>query len=169
MATLEIGPLSTFLEEEEIASIASALEEGGWPKLEESDEDAALIEGRLDEDLLADFMDQLEANEAGCDVYLPVEFEEVFEASGYRVGSCHALLLALANMRDDMGIDEDEEAEAYEEEEFEDVDEDEEVGFLDDERSAVDIKDEHMRHLWRAFHKGANAAIGRSLVLRVQS
>jgi len=176
MASLEIGPLSTFLEDEEIASIRHALEQGGWPELKVSDDDTALIEGGLDDDMLADFMDQLEANEAGCDVYLPIEFEHVFEASGYRVGSAHTLLAALANMKDDLDISEDDENEAEldtdtdgdGDDDFEDLDDDD-ADLADDEPGAMELKDEHMRHLWRAFYKGASGAIASELVLRVQS
>jgi hypothetical protein len=40
---------------------------------------------------------------------------------------------------------------------------------FDDEPNAIDLKDQHMRHLWRAFHRGATAAITRNLVLVVQA
>jgi hypothetical protein len=169
MASLELGPLSNFLEEEEIRTIHGVLEDHGAPHFKDGDDDSHLIEASLDEDLLADFMDQLEANEAGCEYYLPVEFEDVLDAAGYRVGSAHALLLALANMRDDMGIDEDDDDEIDDDADSEDYDEmDDGAVDIDDEPSAIDLKDQHMRHLWRAFHRGATAAITRNLVLVVQ-
>ncbi len=172
MATLEIGPLSNFFEADEIAAIDSALGEHEAAPHVDADDDAHLVEGNLDEDLLADFRDQLEANEASATVYLPSEFEDVFEAAGYQVGSSHALLAALANMRDDMGIDEDDDpdANADEDEDEEDVFDsstDTGIGYEED-GSAIDLKDEQMRHMWRAFHKGAQASIDRGLALLVK-
>lgn len=170
MATLEIGPLSNFFEADEIAAIDSALGKHEAAPHVDADDDAHLVEGNLDEDLLADFHDQLEANEASATVYLPSEFEDVFEAAGYQVGSSHALLAALANMRDDMGIDEDDDLGAGEDEDEDeafDSSTDTGVGYEED-GSAIDLKDEQMRHMWRAFHKGAQASIERGLALIVK-
>ncbi|RMH42323.1 MAG: hypothetical protein D6689_08520 [Deltaproteobacteria bacterium] len=170
MATLEIGPLTNFLDDDEIAAIMRALEEHGAPALDgDGDDDAHVIESNIDDDLLADFRDQLEANDAGCDIYLPVEFEDVFEAAGYTIGSAPALLLALANMQDDIGIDEDDEDDDdVDDDDFDDDDIGPEPLGFDDDANAIDLKDQHMRHLWRAFHRGANAAIHRNVPLFVR-
>jgi hypothetical protein len=167
MASLEIGPLSNFLEDDEIAAIRRGLKEHGAPALDEDADDARVIEDDLDDDLLADFRDQLEANEAGGDIYLPVEFEDPFDAAGYRLGSAHALLIALANLRDDMGIDDEDDDEDEDVDDEDDEDEDEDDAFEDD-AGAIDLKDEHMRHLWRAFHRAATTAIARGVALVIQ-
>ncbi len=168
MAALEIGPLSNFFEQEEIAAIDSALDKHGAAPHVDADDDAHLVAGNLDEDVLADFRDQLEANEAGATVYLPTEFEDVFEAAGYQVGSSHALLLALANMRDDMGIDENEDENDEEgDDDTSDTGADAGVGY-EEEGSGIDLKDEQMRHMWHAFYKGAHASIDRGLALIVK-
>ena len=87
MAALEIGPLSNFFEQEEIAAIGRALAEYASAPHVDADDDAHLVEANLDADVLADFRDQLEANEANAIVYLPTEFDDVFEAAGYQIGS----------------------------------------------------------------------------------
>jgi len=171
MAALEIGPLSNFFEHEEIAAIDSVHVEYAAAPHVDADDDSHMVEDNLDEDALADFRDHLEANEAGAIVYLPTEFEDVFEAAGYKVGSSHALLVALANMRDDMGIDEDDVGEVGEDD---DEDDDEPADSLvagigyEEDASAIDLKDEQMRHLWRCFYRGATASIERGLALVVK-
>jgi hypothetical protein len=111
----------------------------------------------VDEDILADFFDQLDANEAACDIYMPGDFEEVIEVAEYRIGSAHALMLVLEEIRDDLFEDEGDE-------------DDEEFGDLDDSGpdqsygggggdSVHELKDEHLRVLWKAMHKGARSCV----------
>jgi hypothetical protein len=165
MASLEVGPLSSFLEDEEIRAVVSALEEHGAPSLDEPrDDDVQLVERSIDEDVLADFMDQLEANDAGADLYLPVDFDDVLDASGNAIGSAHALLLALGSMREDIGIDEDDDDDNDDYVDDDDDDDDEDLddssrGLVDDELDAIELKEQLLRHLWRAFHRGAQLAI----------
>jgi hypothetical protein len=172
MASVEISALSNHLEEDEISALSKGLDEHGIPDLEGvEDAEALLLDSGLDDDILADFLDQLDASEAACDVYLPVEFEEVVEAGGYRFGSSHALLLALESLKDELAIDEDEEEGAAAagggDDEFEDLDDESGSYAADDEPSAIELKDEQLRSLWKLFHKGARVSISRNLCLFV--
>jgi hypothetical protein len=169
MASLEIGPLATYLDDDEISAVTRVLDEHGVELEDESDE-ARVIDGNVDDDLLADFLDQLEANGAGCDIYLPAEFEDVVEVAGYTVGSAYALLLALTEMRDELGIDEEkdeEEDDDYEGELEDDEDEDDPSGSLEEEERGLGLKDAQMRAIWKSFQRGAEAAIARTVALRV--
>jgi hypothetical protein len=157
MASIEIGPLSHHLDDEEIVAIEQALEDAEVELELDDDADSTLLEAKIDEDILADFFDQLDANEAACDIYMPGEFEEVVEVGEYRIGSAHALLLVLEEIRDELFEDSDE-------------DEDEEPGDFEDEgpdqafgrgggESVHELKDEHLRVLWKSMFKGARSCI----------
>jgi hypothetical protein len=154
MAEIEIMPLDERLSEEEIVELAAAMEELGAPRLPRSNEDGAMtVTDNLDDDLLAEFVDLLEAHDMACDIYLPVEFEGCVEVSDVRVGSAHALIDVLDEMRDELFTDDDED-----EEEDDDDEEDEE-----------DLREGKLRHLWKLLYTGAQTAIDRHLPMHVQS
>jgi hypothetical protein len=130
MASIEIGPLSHHLEDDEISAVEEVLAEAEIEMDLDDEADSRLVEAKLDEDILADFMDQLDANDAACDIYLPGDFEEVFEVGEYRIGSAHALLIVLEEIRDEIFEEEEDEeeveAEAEADEEYGDFDEEDE-------------------------------------------
>ena len=155
MAEIEIMPLDERLSEEEIVELAAAMEELGAPRLPRSNEDGAMtVTDNLDDDLLAEFVDLLEAHDMACDIYLPVEFEGCVEVSDVRVGSAHALIDVLDEMRDELFADEDDD-----EEEEED----------DDEEEEENLREGKLRHLWKLLYTGAKTAIDRHLPIHVQS
>lgn len=158
MASIELGPLSHHLDDEEITTIEEAFEEADIELELDDDADSQLLEGKVDDDLLADFLDQLDANEAACDIYVPGDFEDILEVGDYRIGSAQTLMLVLEDLRDELFGDESDD----DDEDYGDFDEDgPDHSFAGDGggESIHELKDEHMRMLWKAMHKGARACL----------
>jgi hypothetical protein len=159
MASIELGSLSQYLDDEEIDAITSALRDADIDLDLDDEADGRLLDGTLDDDLLADFLDRLDANGAACDIYLPGDFEEVLDAGGYTIGSTHALMLVLDELQDDLFASDDEEEEeeaAADGEEFDEFDDDDEPqGRYGSHSESVDIQDEQLRALWKLLYKGA--------------
>jgi hypothetical protein len=172
MATLELGTLSEHLENDQIKAVQRALTESGAPALSGDDHAETIVLDRdLDDDVLVDFFDRLDANDASADIYLPIDFEEVIEVDGMRVGSAHALILVLESLKEDFFVDEEEEEEEEEAEDYEyDEDEDEENGDMfeadDDE---PEVKDDRLRRIWHVMHKGAKTSVRKNLCLFVRT
>ena len=172
MASIELGSLSEHFEEDEIAAIEAALEEADIPAVD-VDEDAhsVILERDIDDDMFADFADRLDANDAACDLYLPAEVDYCLTAGGVVVGSAHALLTTLEELKDDLFEDE-ELSEEPEDEYIEEVD-DEEVADRDPyseagASQALQLKDDSMRHLWKVLFKGANESIRSGFALMIR-
>jgi hypothetical protein len=172
MATLELAGLSEHLETDQIKSVKRALAEVNAPPLPADDHaDAVVLDRNIDDDVLTDFFDRLDANDASAEVYLPIDFEDVLDVDGVRVGSLHALVLVLDSLKEDFFVEEEEDDDEEEEEEAELDDDDDEAAdlFEDDEDDAVEVKDERLRHIWRVLHKGAKTAIKKNVCLFVRS
>lgn len=173
MAALELCPLSEHLEESDVETLVTYLEESDVDNIEfGEDGESVPLEQHYDDDVFIDFWDQLDANEVACDVYLPLEFEDVVEVDGRRYGSAHALLIVLANIKEDMFLDDDDASEAIEDgddelEEFDDYGGGDDEQFASDEINPTEVKDEQMRRVWRAMHKGAKVAVDQGLALFV--
>lgn len=167
MASLELSPLSEHLDAEEIELVNGAITETGGSELDLDESlDPVIIDRDLDDDSFADFMDRLEANDASADIYVPGDFEDVLDVSGYRVGSSHALMLILESVKDDFFVDEDEEHGDDEEIDFESLEETgEEISEPED--SAMELKDEEMRHIWKLMYRGAKTSVSRKICLFV--
>ena len=171
MATLELGTLSEYLEVDQIKAVKKALAEVSAPPLPSDDHsDTVVLERDLDDDVLTDFFDRLDANDASAEIYLPIDFEDVVDVDGLRVGSAHALILVLDSLKEDFFVEEDEEDDEEEEEE-EDDDEDAEdsADLFDADVDAVQLKDERLRVIWRAMHKGAKTCVKKNLCLFVRT
>jgi hypothetical protein len=177
MASLELTPLSEHLDDDEIEALAGALAETGAGALDVDDDgDPLIIDSALDDDIFADFLDRLEANEAYCDIYVPAEFEDAVEVAGHKVGSAHALMLVLESMKEDFFVEEDEESEDAVEaddelaDDFDELDEDETSGLYDTAGDgAIELKDEELRKMWRQMYRGAKTAVARRLALFVHT
>jgi hypothetical protein len=152
MAEIEIAPLTDRLSEDEIAELAGALERHGVSAPLKNDDGHSAAVGDIDDDVLTEFLDRLEAHDAACEVYLPVEFDGRVEVSDLRVGSAVHLLEVLDELKDDLAIDEDED-EADEED-------------LDDYGTVLDSQ---LRECWRTFYAGVNATLERHLPLHVKA
>jgi hypothetical protein len=151
MAEIEIGPLGERLSDEEIVELANGLEQLGAPRLPKAASDEAVPVGDVEDDVLSEFLDRLEAHDAACEIYLPVEFEGRVEVGDLRVGSAVHLLEVLDEMKDELAIDEEDE----EEEEGDD-----EEGYEEDA-----LLEPKLRHVWKLLFEGAQAAVDRHLPL----
>ena len=151
MAEIEIGPLSDRLSEEELKELAGALERIGAPMLAGNDDAHASSVGDIDDDVLTEFLDRLEAHDAACEVYLPLEFDGRVEVADMRVGSAVQLLDVLDELKADLEID------AEDDEESED----------EDDYGAV--LNGQLRECWRFFYAGCHATLERHLPLHVKA
>ena len=180
MATVELATLDEILDADERLALAQALKEIGAPELEiDDDAEDAVLDANLDDNIFVTFHDQLDAGEAAADIYLPLEYDDVFEVGDFRFGSAQALLLALDELREELGVedtdDDFEEEEGGGEDGFESLEDlDEEPteppdgGLLSEEEGAEELKDEHMQHIWRVLNTGAKICINRSLCLIIR-
>lgn len=168
MASIEIGPLSQYLDDDELAVVATAFKEADVGLDMDEEADLRLLEGAIDEDIFADFLDRLDAQGVGCDIYVPGDFEELIQAGGFTIGSAQALMLALDEMRDDLVSEASEEEEDGDEdfEEFEDDEDENRLGGGSAE--AVHIKESELRHLWKTLYKGAKTSARDKVCLFVE-
>ena len=147
MPELRLLPLEETLSRTQIAQVRAELTALGAGDLPPDDDDVDLDEVVTD-DQLTDFMDRLEAHDLACDLYLPLEFDGVFEVEEQKVGSAQALLEALEELREELAIDE-ESTDAEEEGEIEDVIE------------------EQLRFTWRVFLRAAGTCVERQVPLHI--
>ena len=158
MADIEIAPLSDRMTEDEIAELARGLEHAGVERLPKAEDSAsATVAHGIDDDVMAEFLDHLDASELACDVYLPIDFDSRVETTDLRVGSLVALIDVLDDLREDLSIEEEEKGEDEEKEP-----EDEEEGGYE-----IALVEKQIRQLWHFFYDGAHAAIERHLPLFV--
>ena len=157
MPSIEVGPLSVRMGDEEIAELAAAMETADAGTMPPSDESAGgTLEDGLDEDALTEFMDRLEGNDIAADIYLPVEFEGRLEAADFRVASLHALAEVLEGMAEDLDIED-------EEDEEDEGDEDEDEDFA----SEIELLEDRIRNIWRIMFDAAQQAVENGLCLIV--
>ena len=164
MAKIELGPLSQFLDDSEIKDLLKALKKVGVNDLPKSEEAGGKVGDELDDDVWTDFLDRLEAEDVGADLYLPVEFDGVLEVSGLKVASSHVLIDVLDDIKDDLDVD----PEADEDDEVEDDDEVEEEEEEDDDED-MRLKERLMKQVWRSLYAGAKSAVDRDLPLFVKT
>lgn len=170
MALIELATLPDHLESEQVDTVMKALVEEASEEVDlATDEDGRIIEANIDDDVFVDFRDRLEANDLDAEVYVPIEFEDVVEVGGMRVGSTYALQLVLDSLREDFFVeDPDEDGDT----EMDDADDDFERGVEEDasddglyegEDGGIEMKDEQLRHVWRAMHSAAKESISYNL------
>ena len=152
MAEIEIAQLGDRLSDEEIVQLAGALEELGAPALPKSDDGTALSMGDIDDDVLTEFLDRLDAHDIAAAIYLPMEFDGVVEVAGMRVASAAALIDVLDEMKDELSVEEEEDEEESEE---------------DDEESDEDILAGQLKMCWRMFYDSAHTAVDKHLPMHV--
>jgi len=154
MAEIEIGPLSDRLADDEMAELRKGLEKLGAPKLPiEDDGAAAVIAAGLDDDVLAEFLDRLEAYDMACEIYLPTEFEGRVEVGDLRVGSTPVLIEVLEELKDELATE---------------ADEDEENADEEDDYEDMEVFEEQLRELWKVVYNGARQAMERRVPLYVR-
>lgn len=172
MATVELGSLSQHLEDDEVSAILKALKRNDV-EFSPNDADTVVVAKNLDDDVVADFLDRLDAHEASADMYLPVEFDGVVKAGNFRVGSAPALVTILEEMKEELLADDDDEDE---DEDYEDEDEEEDDDYEDedddedeDDARSIRLKDEQLRGLWKLLFKAASDAAAGNTILFVKS
>ena len=170
MATVELGSLSQHLDDDEVLTIRKALRKHDVT-IEDGDHDTVIVARDLDPDVVADFLDRLDAHDVSADIYLPAEFDGVVKAGKYKVGSAPALVHVLEEMKEELLAEDDEEEEADVDEDDDDdadLDEDDE----EDEYEAtgsLKFKDDQLRGLWKVLFKAASEAADNGSVLFVKS
>src|SRR5688500_7937001 len=111
MAEIELGPLTDRLNDDEIADLQKRIQKLGVGEMPQPDDASSTAVDSLDDDVLSEFLDRLEASDAAAEIYLPVEFDDVLEIAGLRVASAPLLLDVLEELKDELAIDEEEEEE----------------------------------------------------------
>jgi len=170
MATVELGSLAQHLDDDEVGLITKALERHDV-EFEDIDLDTVIVAKDLDDDVVSDFFDRLDAHEASADLYVPAEFDGVIKAGGYKVGSAPTLLHVLDELKEELLADDEEEEEVDVDE-----DEDEEGGdeYADEEdeyeaSGSLRFKDDQLRSLWRVLYKAASEAAEGEGILFIRS
>ena len=148
MAELRLSPLEDLFTEADLRKLIAQLEELGAAALPAGEDDLELEES-LTDDQLTDFMDRLEAQDIGCTLYLPVEFDGTAEIGQHVVGSVHSLLDVLEEMQEELEVDDELE--------------------VDEDEFGPDVIEEGLRHAWRVFVAGANRCIEQQVPLQVLS
>lgn len=170
MATVELGSLSAHLDDEEVQLIRKALRKHDVT-IEDGDHDTVIVARDLDPDVVADFLDRLDAHEASADIYVPAEFDGVVKAAGYKVASAPQLVHVLEEMKEELLAEDDEEEDEEADDDDEDADDDVEDDEEDDYESAgsLKFKDDQLRSLWKVLFKAASEAADGGSVLFVKS
>ncbi len=152
MASILIAPLTDIFTEEALATLAEKLQQ--WeislrPQGEELDQG---VENDLDDEILSDFMNDLEDEYEQADVYIPGEFPNIITIDDIRVGSLEGLIEALESLQDNLGIDDPEGS----------YDEEEEFNYDDDETDFMDRMEFSrlgVKSIWYDMYRIANAAL----------
>jgi len=171
MATLELGSLQDHLDSDQLRALRTALSDAGAPALPADDHaDSVVVERDLDDDIVNDFFDRLEANDASAEVYLPIDFEDIIEVGDMRVGSSHALITVLEGLREDFFIDSSDDEDEDDDEDFDDeaLDDDDDDLFASDDED-TDIGDERLQRVWHAMNKGARSSVRKNVALFVRA
>ncbi|HEY0709738.1 MAG TPA: hypothetical protein VGG33_23195 [Polyangia bacterium] len=160
MSEIELGPVSDRLDDEELKTLQKLLDQAGakYDALDDS-QSTHTIAARLSEDAMTEFLDKLEAHDIAADIYVPVEFEGRLTVGDYRVASTQALVDVLEEMKEELGVEEDEE---YEED---DEDEDEEEAEDEDEGTVIEAQ---LRNIWRLVNDACVESNDKSLPLHLR-
>ena len=160
MAEIELAPLSHRLDDDEVKTLAKRLKDLGVTDFDKGEDHSNhTIAARLSEEAMTEFLDRLDAHDIGADIYLPVEFEGRVTVGEYRVASTQSLQDVLEEMKEELGVSEDEE---YEDEEEEDEDEAEE----EDEGTVIEAQ---LRHIWQLVSDGAAESVDKEMPLHLQT
>ena len=151
MPELRLIPLDEVLSKSQLRTLERQLQEHGVDEVPLG-EDEVEFDGALSEDTLTDFMDRLDAHDLACDLYLPVEFEGRIKIGDQGVGSAFALIDALEEIREELGIEEEDED-----------------GEEPEEELNLGVIEEQLHDAWRAFVKAANTCVEKQVPLHIVS
>jgi hypothetical protein len=164
MADIEIGTLSDRLGDDEIAQVKKELKKLGGGEMVPGDESVVgTLLGDIDNDVMTEFLDRLEAYDVACDIYLPVEFDGRFEIGELRIGSVVQLSEMLEELKEELEV-EDDDAEEEEDDDAADADDEDE----DEDETDADKLEEKMRDLWKVVWDGAQTALDKRVVLYIK-
>ena len=155
MAEIEIAQLGERLSDEEIVQLAGALEELGAQTLPKADDGTAVTIGDVDDDIMTEFLDRLDAHDIAAEMYLPMEFDGRVEVAGLRAASAVHLCEVLEEMRDELAMEEEEE------------DEDDEEAEDEESEADGDFMASQLRMCWKLFYDGAHIAVDKHLPMHV--
>jgi hypothetical protein len=157
MAEIELGPLTDRLSDDEIADLSRHMERLGAPQLPRGDEKEATTLDSVDDDVLGELLERLEAHDAAAEIYLPVEFDGSVEVGKMRIGSAPLLIDVLEELKDELDLD------------AEDDDEDEEDHDEDEDEDDEDRPSEsNLKQAWKVLYESAQAAVDRKLPMHVK-
>lgn len=160
MSEIELAPLSHRLDDDEIKLLGKRLKDLGVAGFERGDEGLGhTIAARISEEALTEFLDRLDAHDLGAEIYLPIEFDGRVTVSDYRIASAQSLADVLEEMKEELGVAEDEEYEDEDEDEEEDAEEEE------DEGTVIEAQ---LRTIWQLVSDGVAEAIDKKLPLHLQ-
>jgi len=161
MAEIELAPLSHRLDEEEVKQLAKKLKDLGVNELDRGDDHSNhTIASRLSEEAMTEFLDRLDAHDLAAEIYLPIEFDGRVTIGDLRVASTQALGDVLDEMKEELGVDDEDEGD-------EDEDEDEEDGDEEDEDEGTVIEAQ-LRHIWHLVADGAAESVDKGMPLHLQ-
>jgi hypothetical protein len=116
------------------------------------------IAKRLSEDAMTEFLDRLEAHDMAAEIYLPMEFDGRLHVGDYRVASAVTLSETLAEMKEELSIEDDD----YEEDEDEEEeDDDEEV----DEGTVIEAQ---LRNIWQLVFDACSESLEKNVALHLK-
>jgi hypothetical protein len=165
MAFFEVGPITQFLDDAEIKALMKSLKKVGLEKLPESDDAGGAVGDEIDDDVWNDFLDRLEAEDVGADLYLPLEFDGVLDVAGYRVASANTLKDVLDDIKDDLDVDHERDSDDDEDDEDAGSDDDDD----DDSDEELRFKERLMKQVWKTLYTGAKHALAKDLPLFVKT
>jgi hypothetical protein len=161
MAEIELAPLSHRLDEEEVKQLAKKLKDLGVSEFDRGEDHSNhTIASRLSEEAMTEFLDRLDAHDLGAEIYLPVEFDGRVTIGDLRVASTQALSDILDEMKEELGVDDEDEK--YEDEDEEEEEEDEED---EDEGTVIEAQ---LRHIWQLVADGAAESLDKGMPLHLQ-
>jgi hypothetical protein len=170
VASIELSPLTSQFDKNDIKALERALAESGSSPLDiDEDGDTQLLERDVDDDLLAELFDRLDINDAACDVYVPPDFEDSISVGDHTVGSAHALLLALQELGEELGASADEDTDFEEDEDYEEDGEDYEEDDDADEEDTYALRDQELRRICKVLQNGAKLSIRRGVAMFVHT
>jgi len=167
MASIELSPILEHLDEDLVQSLEAALADADASPLDvDEDAESVFLDSEIEDDMVAEIMDRLEVNDAAADVYVPPDFEEVFKIKDVRFASAHMLLLVLAEMREELFVDQEDEDEDEEPGNDHGYGPDEDARNLDvDDEEPFEFKEKQLQHVWRLLQTGAQTCVRRGVCM----
>ncbi|MBU1533937.1 hypothetical protein KKF84_01385 [Myxococcota bacterium] len=151
MASIIIAPLTDVLDETALSLLSGKLLKREVNLRDQTDDLDHSVENDFDDEILAEFMSDLEDEYDQADIYVPGIFSDIIPVGELRVGSLEALIEALETLQDGLGIDDPDGSVEEEDISYDDEDDD----YLD----RMEISRLGLKALWYDMYRIANAAL----------